>query len=109
MIVDYAEIMKASSKYYEKRFELDSIYQQLRNIGIEFNIPVITATQLRRAALEKLESGKILTEEDIAESYGIARIIDCGVTINATPADNMKNAATAWHNNPINNPLEISK
>lgn len=96
LIVDYAEIMKASSKYYEKRFELDSIYQQLRNIGIEFNIPVITATQLRRAALEKLESGKILTEEDIAESYGIARIIDCGVTINATPADNMKNASVVY-------------
>jgi len=91
LIVDYADIMRSLNKYNDKRFELDSIYQQLRNLGIEFNIPVITATQLNRSAIEKLESGGILTEEFIAESYGIARIVDCGVTINATPADNANN------------------
>jgi hypothetical protein len=91
LIVDYADIMRSLNKYNDKRFELDSIYQQLRNLGIEFNIPVITATQLNRSAIEKLESGGILTEEFIAESYGIARIVDCGVTINATPADNAHN------------------
>ena len=83
--------MRSLNKYNDKRFELDAIYQQLRNLGIEFNIPVITATQLNRSAIEKLESGGILTEEFIAESYGIARIVDCGVTINATPADNANN------------------
>lgn len=91
LIVDYADIMRSLNKYNDKRFELDAIYQQLRNLGIEFNIPVITATQLNRSAIEKLESGGILTEEFIAESYGIARIVDCGVTINATPADNANN------------------
>jgi len=96
LIVDYAELMRSTHKYTDKRFELDTVYQQLRNIGIEFNIPVITATQLNRGALEKLEAGKILTEESIAESYGIARIIDCGVTINATPAENAKNNSVIY-------------
>lgn len=96
LIVDYAELMRSTYKYNDKRFELDTIYQQLRNIGIEFNIPVVTATQLNRGALEKLEAGKILTEESIAESYGIARIIDCGVTINATPAENAKNNSVIY-------------
>lgn len=91
IIIDYADIMRSSNRYNEKRYELDLIYQEIRNLAIEFNVPVVTATQLNRAALEKLEAGKILTEEMIAESYGIARIIDCGVTINATPAENAKN------------------
>lgn len=96
LIIDYADIMRSSSKYLDKRHELDAIYQELRNIGIEFNIPVITATQLNRSALEKLQNGKTLTEENIAESYGIARIIDCGVTINATPADNAANQSKIY-------------
>jgi len=96
LVVDYADIMRSLNKYNDKRFELDSIYQQLRNLGIEFNIPVITATQLNRSAIEKLETGGILTEEFIAESYGIARIVDCGVTINATPADNANNNSVIY-------------
>lgn len=96
LIIDYADIMRSSNHYLDKRNELDMIYQEVRNIAIEHNLPVITATQLNRAALEKLESGKILTEESIAESYGIARIIDCGVTINATPASNAQGESTIY-------------
>lgn len=96
IIVDYADIMRSTHHYNDRRFELDSIYSQLRNLGIEFNVPIITATQLNRAALEKLESGKILNESNIAESYGIARIVDCGVTINATPADNANNTSIIY-------------
>jgi len=96
LIIDYADIMRSTQKYNDRRFELDSIYQQIRNIGIEFKIPVITATQLNRSSLSKLESGGILTEEYIAESYGIARIVDCGVTINATPAENANNTSVLY-------------
>jgi hypothetical protein len=96
LIIDYADIMRSVQKYNDRRFELDSIYQQVRNLGIEFKIPVITATQLNRSALSKLESGGILTEEYIAESYGIARIVDCGVTINATPDDNANNTSVLY-------------
>ena len=96
LVIDYADIMRSSNKYNDRRFELDMIYQELRNIGVEFNIPVITATQLNRSALSKLESGGILTEEFIAESYGIARILDCGVTINATPVDNANNTSVIY-------------
>lgn len=96
LIIDYADIMRSTNHYVDKRHELDMIYQEVRNIAIEHNAPVITATQLNRSALEKLESGKILTEESIAESYGIARIIDCGVTINATPTSNAQGESTIY-------------
>lgn len=96
IIIDYADIMRSTHHYNDRRFELDSIYNQIRNLGIEFKTPIVTATQLNRDALERLESGKILTEGNIAESYGIARIVDCGVTINATPADNAQNNSTIY-------------
>lgn len=96
LIVDYADIMRSSAKYNDRRFELDTIYQELRNIGIEFDIPVITATQLNREGLKELSNGGILTEEYIAESYGIARHVDCAVTINATPQDNANNQSVIY-------------
>ena len=96
LIVDYADIMKSLNKYYEFRHEVEAIYQQLRNVAIEFNIPVITGTQLNRGALGKLQEGKTLTEEDIAEAYGVARIVDGGVMINATAMDNANNTSSLY-------------
>lgn len=87
IIIDYADIMRSTHHYNDRRFELDAIYNQVRNLGIEFKVPIVTATQLNRDSLERLEAGKILTEANIAESYGISRIIDCGVTINSTQVD----------------------
>ena len=96
IIIDYVDIMRSTNKYTEKRYELDLMYQEVRNLAIEFNVPVVTATQMNRTALEKLESGKILTEENVADSYGIIRIVDCAVTINATPADIAKHNAVIY-------------
>lgn len=96
LIVDYADIMRSSNKYNERRFELELIYQELRNIAIQFNIPVITATQLNREGLKELNSGGILTEEHIAEAYGISRHADVMVTINATPQDIIKHNSIVY-------------
>ena len=43
-----------------------------------------------------MSNGGILTEEYIAESYGIARHVDCAVTINATPQDNANNQSVIY-------------
>lgn len=88
LIVDYADIMKsASSNHSERRFELEKIYMELRNVALERQIPIITATQLSREGLKASKEGNILDSSFIAESYGIARHLDNSVTINATPAD----------------------
>lgn len=88
LIVDYADILKPNGTgYKEKRFELEKIYMQLRNLAIDLNLPIVTGTQLNRGALDKIASGVTVTEEDIAEAYAIQRHIDAGVTINATPVD----------------------
>ncbi len=96
VIIDYADIMRSTHHYSDRRFELDAIYNQVRNLGIEFKVPIVTATQLNRDSLERLEAGKILTEANIAESYSIARVIDCGITINSTPADIRQHVSTIY-------------
>jgi len=96
LIIDYADIMSSPSKYHEKRHELGSIYRSVRNIGVEYKIPVITATQMNRGSLTKLEQGKLLDESDIAESYDIMRILDAGVSINSSIEDRHNNRAMLY-------------
>jgi len=42
---------------------------------------------MNRDALKRNEDGKIITEQNIAESYGIARILDFAISINCSPED----------------------
>lgn len=96
LVLDYADILRSSKQYNDRRFELDTIYMELRNIAIEYKIPVVTGTQLNRSSLSLLESGGILTSANISESYGIQRIIDSAVTINATPTDTLNNTSVLY-------------
>lgn len=96
LIVDYADIMSSPSKYHEKRHELGATYRSLRNLAVEYKIPCITATQMNRNSLTKLESGKLLDESDIAESYDIMRILDGGVSINSSVEDRHRNVAVLY-------------
>ena len=96
LIVDYADIMSSPSKYHEKRHELGAIYRALRNLGVEYKIPVATATQMNRGSLSKLEAGRLLDESDIAESYDIMRIIDAGVSINSSVEDRHSHRAILY-------------
>lgn len=96
LIIDYADIMSSPSKYHEKRHELGAIYRALRNLGVEYKIPVCTATQMNRGSLSKLESGRLLDESDIAESYDIMRILDTAVSINSSVEDRHNNRAILY-------------
>ena len=48
IIIDYADIMKSVSSFSEKRFALTSIYEGLRGMAMEMNIPIWTASQAGR-------------------------------------------------------------
>jgi len=72
IFVDYADIMKASSSFTEKRFALTSIYEGLRGMAMEMNIPIWTASQAGRGAINKDAFGL----ESISESLGKAQTAD---------------------------------
>ena len=96
LIIDYADILSSPSKYHEKRHELGAIYRSVRNIAVEYDIAAVTATQMNRGALSKLEGGKLLDESDIAEAYDIMRILDAAVSINSSIDDRHNNRALLY-------------
>lgn len=72
IIIDYADIMKPISVFSEKRFALTSIYEGLRGMAMEMNIPIWTASQAGRAAIDKDR----FSLDVISESLGKAQTAD---------------------------------
>lgn len=75
IMVDYGDLLKDTSSGYkttEKRFELDSIFENLRGFAGELGVPLWTASQANRSALEDdhIEAGRI------SESFGKIMIAD---------------------------------
>jgi replicative DNA helicase len=92
IIVDYADLLTPRKSYADKRFELESVYLDLRDLGDEFNCPVWSASQTNRGALDK----KVITISDLAEAFNKANIADFMValcqTIEEKDAGEMR-----WH------------
>jgi len=69
VIVDYADLMKPSHTYKDRRFELNSIYTMLHKIAKDHKISVITATQAKRDAIGKKIVGLADISEDISKAW----------------------------------------
>ena len=48
IIIDYGDLMRSRRGYDQKRFELESIFEDLRALSMEMKLPVWTATQSNR-------------------------------------------------------------
>jgi len=72
IFIDYADIMRPTSNFSEKRFALTSIYEAIRAMAMEMNIPVWTASQAGRAAINKDR----FSLDVISESLGKAQTAD---------------------------------
>lgn len=87
LIVDYADLLQPPKGYKEKRNELSSIYTQLRVLSGAYNIPVWTASQTNRAALDK----RVVSLRDIAEDIGKANVSDVVLALCQTPEEKEEN------------------
>lgn len=66
VVLDYADLLISQDKLKESRFELNRLYQELRIFAGRFEVPVWTASQSNRAALNK----RVVSMADVAEAYG---------------------------------------
>jgi replicative DNA helicase len=89
IIVDYADLLKSTSNFREKRDELGSIYESLRAIAQENKCPVWTASQTNRTGL----NAEVVTMESISEAFNKCFVADFICSISRTIKD--KNANTA--------------
>ena len=90
VICDYADLLRGHGK--EVRHELGNIYEDLRGLAGEHEVPVWTASQANRSAL----SDDIIGAEKIAESYAKIMTADFVVSLSRKIEDKLANTGR-WH------------
>jgi len=83
LIIDYADIMRSSRQYDSMRHELKKVYEDLRNLAMEKNMPIWTASQSNRDSA----NSDIVGLENMSESYGKAQVADVVISISRKPAE----------------------
>ncbi len=71
IVVDYADLLKVNTKK-DKHEALEELYEELRGMAGEYNIPIWTASQAGRSSLED----DIIEADKIASSYGKVMVAD---------------------------------
>jgi len=72
LVVDYAQIMRSTEKYELPRLELKKIFEELRSLASELDLPIWTASQSNKEGADS----DIITLSNMAESYAQAHICD---------------------------------
>lgn len=83
IIIDYADIMRSTRSYDSLRHELKLVYEELRNLAMEMNIPIWTASQANREA----SKADIVGLENMSEAYGKAMVADVVVSLSRKPLE----------------------
>ena len=71
IVVDYGDLLKVNTKK-DKHEALEELYEEMRGMAGEYEIPVWTASQAGRSALED----DIIEADKIASSYGKVMVAD---------------------------------
>ena len=83
LVIDYADIMRSTRTYDSLRHELKLVYEELRNLAMEMNIPVWTASQANRDSAK----AEVVGLENMSEAYGKAMVADVVVSISRKPME----------------------
>ena len=84
IIVDYGDLLKINTKK-DKHEALEDLYEELRGMAGEYKIPVWTASQAGRSALEE----DIIEADKIASSYGKVMVADFLMSLSRKVEDKM--------------------
>lgn len=87
--IDYLDQLKSDNESKEHRLNIEYNCQMLKNLAVNLDVPIITATQLNRESFN-IKSAKELSSKLIAESMGPVRIADF-VALMAVIDDNRDN------------------
>lgn len=87
ILVDYADLLTDSSGHGEVRHQLGTIYEDLRGLSGEFDIPVWTASQSNRSSID----AETIGAEKIAESYNKIMTADFVMSLSRKIEDKVAN------------------
>ncbi len=94
ILVDYADLLRDTGVKGSVRNDimLGNIYEELRGLAGTYGVPVYTASQANRSALEE----DIIEADKIAESYSKVMVADFVVSLSRKTADKMQGTGR-WH------------
>jgi replicative DNA helicase len=81
ILIDYADIMRSSRAFDSLRHELKLVYEELRNLAMDLNVPIWTASQANRDAA----NSDVVGLENMSEAYGKAMVADVVVSVSRKP------------------------
>ena len=87
VIVDYADIMKSTQHFTEKRHQIGHVYEELRGMAGEFDIPIWTASQANRSSLEE----DVIGAEKVSEDYSKVMTSDFVMSMSRKVEDKIAN------------------
>ena len=87
VILDYGDLLRDVNNSKEVRHALGNIYEDLRGLAGEYEIPVWTASQANRSALEE----DVIQAEKVAESYQKVMTADFVVSLSRKVGDKIAN------------------
>ena len=92
VIVDYGDLVKPITGFKEVRHQLENIYEDLRTLAGEFKIPIWTASQANRSALEE----DIIGGEKISEAFSKLMVADFVISLSRKIQDKVGGTGR-WH------------
>jgi len=87
ILLDYADLLNDTSGQGEIRHQLGTIYEDLRGLSGEFNVPIWTASQSNRSSIDSETIGA----EKIAESYNKIMTADFVMSLSRKVEDKIAN------------------
>ena len=87
VIVDYADILMPTGFFREKRHAIGNIYEDLRGLAGEIEVPIWTASQANRSALEE----EIIGADKVAEDYSKVMTADFVMSMSRKVEDKIAN------------------
>jgi len=87
VVVDYGDILKDTNNSREVRHALGNIYEDLRGLAGEFSIPIWTASQANRSALDE----DVIEAQKVSESYQKVMTADFVMSLSRKVEDKIGN------------------
>jgi replicative DNA helicase len=91
IIIDYADLMRASERSDSRHEELGTIYVEIRGMSGELGIPVWTASQTQRSSIQD----EIIEADKIASSYEKIMNADLVISLSRKLEDKANNTGRA--------------
>lgn len=91
MLVDYADLLRSSERADARYQELGAIYEELRGIAGELNIPIWTASQTQRSSIQD----DVIQADKIAESYQKIMTADLVISLSRKLEDKVNKTGRA--------------